>query len=58
MPVIEEKVEIHNGKANYVPDKGEFARNILYSIRPSKSCNENWEYTLKGEDWECKCSEG
>jgi carbonic anhydrase len=25
---------------------------------PSKVCNENWDYTSKGSNWECTCTEG
>jgi carbonic anhydrase len=25
---------------------------------PAKECNSNWDYTLKGNDWECGCKEG
>lgn len=26
--------------------------------KPSKNCNEGWNYMKKGEDWECDCKEG
>jgi len=25
---------------------------------PAKECNENWDYALKGNDWDCACKEG
>jgi len=25
---------------------------------PSPYCNEGWNYMTKGEEWNCKCSEG
>jgi len=25
---------------------------------PAKECNQNWNYALKGNDWECGCREG
>ena len=25
---------------------------------PSKFCNENWNYSKNGDDWECNCSDG
>jgi len=25
---------------------------------PSKTCNENYNYDMKGSDWDCECSEG
>jgi carbonic anhydrase len=31
----------------------------LYIIpKPTRECNENWNYNKKGEDWECLCKEG
>ncbi len=24
----------------------------------SKYCNEDWDYKVNGDDWECKCKEG
>jgi len=26
--------------------------------KPSKNCNQGWNYLKKGEDWECDCKEG
>jgi carbonic anhydrase len=26
--------------------------------KPSRNCNEGWNYLKKGEDWECDCKEG
>ena len=31
---------------------------ILLIPLPSPYCNENWNYTAHGTDWNCKCSEG
>lgn len=31
---------------------------ILLIPLPSPSCNEDWNYTAHGGDWNCKCSEG
>jgi len=31
---------------------------IILIPLPSKSCNENWDYTKKGIDWDCDCAEG
>lgn len=31
---------------------------IILIPQPSKSCNESWDYSKKGEDWECECREG
>lgn len=31
---------------------------IIVIPLPSKDCNSNWDYTTKGNDWECLCSEG
>ena len=31
---------------------------IIVIPLPSKDCNENWDYTTKGKNWECLCSEG
>jgi carbonic anhydrase len=31
---------------------------IILIPQPSKTCNENWDYSRKGEDWECTCAEG
>jgi len=25
---------------------------------PQRSCNENWDYSRNGDDWECECKEG
>ncbi len=25
--------------------------------KPSRFCNDGWDYNEKGDDWECKCSE-
>ena len=31
---------------------------IIYIPLASKECNENWNYALKGIDWNCLCAEG
>ena len=31
---------------------------IIYIPMASKVCNENWNYTGKGVDWNCQCAEG
>lgn len=31
---------------------------LIIIPQPSRNCNENWDYTNKGNDWECQCSEG
>ncbi len=31
---------------------------VIYIPMASRSCNENWNYVLKGDDWNCDCSEG
>ena len=31
---------------------------LIIIPQPSKMCNEKWDYSAKGQDWECQCSEG
>jgi carbonic anhydrase len=31
---------------------------VIYIPVASRTCNENWNYSLKGDDWNCDCSEG
>ena len=31
---------------------------IILIPLPSKQCNEEWDYSNKGQDWNCECSEG
>ena len=31
---------------------------IILIPLPSRTCNEDWNYLNKGQDWECTCSEG
>ena len=31
---------------------------IILIPLPSRNCNDDWNYQLKGDDWECECSEG
>jgi len=31
---------------------------LIIFPKPSRQCNENWNYALKGADWECDCKEG
>ncbi len=38
--------------------KEEVVRNTILIPIASKTCNENWDYENKGDDWECLCKEG
>lgn len=31
---------------------------LIIFPKPSRQCNENWNYAEKGRDWECDCAEG
>jgi len=31
---------------------------LIIFPKPSRQCNENWNYAQKGKDWECDCIEG
>ena len=31
---------------------------VLLIPLPSPKCNESWDYVLKGQDWNCECSDG
>lgn len=31
---------------------------LIIIPQPSKQCNEKWDYSNKGRDWECNCAEG
>jgi carbonic anhydrase len=31
---------------------------LIIIPQPSKNCNEKWDYSNKGRDWECQCKEG
>lgn len=31
---------------------------LIIFPKPSRQCNENWNYAQKGRDWECDCIEG
>jgi carbonic anhydrase len=31
---------------------------VIIIPQPSRMCNENWDYSNKGRDWECVCREG
>ena len=31
---------------------------LIIIPQPSKICNEKWDYSAKGQDWECQCREG
>jgi len=31
---------------------------LIIIPKPSRKCNQGWNYNLKGNDWECDCSEG
>lgn len=31
---------------------------LIIIPQPSKQCNEKWDYSNKGRDWECECKEG
>lgn len=38
--------------------KEEIVQNTILIPIPSKTCNEDWNYENKGDDWECKCKDG
>lgn len=38
--------------------KEEIVQNTILIPIPSKTCNEDWNYENKGEDWECLCKDG
>lgn len=38
--------------------KEEIVQNTILIPIPSRTCNEDWNYENKGEDWECLCKDG
>ena len=38
--------------------KEEIVQNTILIPIPSRTCNENWNYQNKGDDWECSCKDG
>lgn len=38
--------------------KEEIIQNTILIPIPSKTCNEDWNYENRGDDWECKCKDG
>ena len=53
---IEENNEIATLEKTYVTQK--VNQPLIIIPQASRKCNEKWDYSNKGNDWECKCSEG
>jgi hypothetical protein len=47
-----------NYKDNNVVVERKVVQPIILIPLPSPKCNDNWDYHLKGSDWDCECSEG
>lgn len=47
-----------NLKDNNVVVERKIVQPIILIPLPSPKCNDNWDYKLKGSDWNCECSEG
>jgi carbonic anhydrase len=64
--IISQECKIKNSDYNYMQPiekrKKYIYKNILKpyiaNLKPSKECNERWNYKNKGQDWECQCKEG
>lgn len=47
-----------NNNINKTKIETETYQPIIVVPIPAKECNNNWDYNLKGNDWECGCQEG
>jgi len=58
------KAENKDGKCSHgaakLPEytEKEIIQPLMLIPRPSRSCNERWNYAQNGRDWECKCADG
>jgi hypothetical protein len=48
----------NRNKVQIIEEKQIVKKPVILIPLPSRSCNENWNYDAKGNDWECKCAEG
>lgn len=52
------KVEYNNNKNTTELNGTQVYQPIIVVPIPAKECNQNWDYQVKGNDWECGCREG
>lgn len=45
-------------KYNIIEVETKVEKPMIVVPYPSKQCNEKWDYSKQGKDWECECSEG